>query len=95
MPVPCLPTLTHIRNAPSNERFVTTLKEWDITDETFFLGGIEKKRILDVLKPHIFFDDQMNHLKPACSTVPSVHIPFGTMNAKPLPVTAKTTFSPS
>jgi len=79
------------RNAPSNERFVTTLKQWNITaDETFFLGGIEKKRVLDVLKPHIFFDDQMNHLQPACSTVPSVHIPFGTMNLKPIPADAKT-----
>src|SRR5262249_30196221 len=69
------------RSAPSNERFVTTLKSWDIdVDETFFLGGIEKKRILDVLKPHIFFDDQLGHIESAAATVPSVHIPFGCTN---------------
>ncbi len=70
------------RNAPSNERFVTTLKDWQISaDETFFMGGIEKKRVIDVLKPHIYFDDQMRHLEPTIRTVPSVHIPFGITNA--------------
>ena len=69
------------RNAPANERLVTTLNAWKITSaETFFLGGIEKKRILDILKPHIFFDDQLIHLEAAASSVPSVHIPFGISN---------------
>ena len=69
------------RGAPSNERFVTTLNAWNIkVDETFFLGGIEKKRVLDILKPHIFFDDQLKHLESASRTVPSVHIPFGIAN---------------
>jgi 5'-nucleotidase len=69
------------RGAPSNERFVTTLNAWNIkVDETFFLGGIEKKRVLDILKPHIFFDDQLKHMESASRTVPSVHIPFGTAN---------------
>lgn len=69
------------RNAPANERLVTTLNSWGITAaETFFLGGIQKKRILDVLKPHVFFDDQLAHLEPAASEVPSVHIPFGVAN---------------
>ena len=35
--------------------------------------------ILDVLKPHIFFDDQRGHL---IQTVPCVHIPFGVTNAE-------------
>jgi 5'-nucleotidase len=74
------------RNAPSHERFVTTLNAWEIrADETFFLGGIEKKRVLDVLKPHIFFDDQLKHLESASKTVPSVHIPFGVTN-RPTPI---------
>ncbi len=69
------------RNAPSNERVVTTLRSWDVmTDETFFLGGIEKSRILDVFKPHIFFDDQLTHLEPSSGFIPSVHIPFGQIN---------------
>jgi 5'-nucleotidase len=33
-----------------------------------------------VLKPHIFFDDQLTHLEPAAQTVPSVLIPFGVAN---------------
>lgn len=74
------------RNAPSNERMITTLNEWGLEAvEAYFLGGIEKRRILDVLQPHIFFEDQLKHLKTAAATVPSVHIPFGVTN-KPLEV---------
>jgi len=69
------------RNAPAHERVVTTLRDWGINvDETFFLGGIEKKRVLDVLQPHIFFDDQMSHLQSVAGNIPSVHIPFGIRN---------------
>jgi 5'-nucleotidase len=69
------------RNAPSNRRVVTTLRSWDVTvDQTFFLGGIEKKRILQTFKPHIFFDDQLLHLEDSAQFIPSVHIPFGVIN---------------
>ena len=68
------------RNAPAHERVVTTLRELDVeVDEVFFLGGIEKSRILNVLKPHIFFDDQRVHLD-ALGHIPAVHIPFGIAN---------------
>lgn len=71
------------RNAPVHERFVTTLKSWGVMpDETFFLGGINKRRVLDILKPHIFFDDQMVHLEEAAKYVPSVHVPFGKLNSE-------------
>jgi 5'-nucleotidase len=71
------------RNAPSIERLVTTLQSWGINaDETFFMGGIDKTRVLRVLKPHIFFDDQLMHLASADAGIPSVHIPFGTANVK-------------
>ena len=71
------------RNAPSHERLITTLANAGIdADELFLLGGIEKKRVLDVLKPHIFFDDQIGHLEPASESTPSVHIPFGIANFK-------------
>ena len=74
------------RNAPSHERVINTMRSWGITvNEAFFLGGIEKKKVLDVLKPHIFFDDQKTHLLPVSSTLPSVHIPFGSINAAPRP----------
>lgn len=71
------------RNAPAHERAINTLKEWDVSvDEMFLLGGIEKKRILSVLKPHLFFDDQITHLDPKLENIPLVHIPFGITNKK-------------
>lgn len=69
------------RNAPSHERALNTLKSWGVlANDAFFLGGIEKRRVLRVLKPHIFFDDQSTHLKGTSTVVPSVHIPFGVTN---------------
>ena len=71
------------RNAPSHERVVTTLKEWGVSaDESFFLGGMQKSRILTVLKPHMFFDDQRSHLESPAGDIPMVHIPFGIANRK-------------
>lgn len=69
------------RNAPAHERLLNTMKNLDIeVDELFLTGGIEKKNILDVLKPQIFFDDQLGHLEPASESTPCVHIPFGIRN---------------
>ena len=39
-------------------------------DEVFFLGGIEKKRIIDTFKPHIFFDDQIQHIEGVAGAAP-------------------------
>jgi 5''-nucleotidase. len=67
------------RNAPAHKRAINTLKAWTIdVEKVFFLGGIEKKRILEILKPDIFFDDQKTHLDN--NGTPSVHIPFGIAN---------------
>lgn len=69
------------RNAPSHTRFVRTLEEWGLTaTETFFLGGIDKGRILRVLKPHLFLDDQKTHLLNIADEIPCVHIVFGEIN---------------
>lgn len=69
------------RSAPSHERVVTTLLNWGVMpDETFFMGGIDKRRVLEIMKPHIFFDDQMRHLSSVAGDIPSVHIPFGVRN---------------
>ena len=67
------------RSAPAHKRVITTLREWNITvDETHFLGGMDKGRILKTWRPHIFFDDQQHpHLDAAKDFTPSVHIPFG------------------
>jgi len=78
------------RNAPAHERLVNTLSSLEIeTDELFLMGGIEKKLVLDVLKPHIFFDDQLGHLTPASDSTPSVHIPFGVANISGTAITTK------
>ncbi len=73
------------RSAPAHERVVTTLKSWGVSaDETFFLGGMNKARVLSVFRPHIFFDDQLSHLKsPLDVSVPMVHVPFGVANRLP------------
>lgn len=69
------------RNAPSHERMINTLKSWGVDiDEAFFLGGIEKKRVLEVMKPHMYFDDQTIHLEHI-DKIPLVHIPFGIANS--------------
>ncbi|WP_235517438.1 5'-nucleotidase [Curtobacterium sp. Leaf154] len=82
------------RNAPAHERVVRTLQGWGLrVNDAFFLGGVEKARILRVLRPHIFFDDQVDHLRGAANEVPSVHVPFGIVNAAkgtPLNVVADT-----
>nr|WP_321461761.1 5'-nucleotidase [uncultured Cohaesibacter sp.] len=69
------------RNSPAHERVVTTLEAWGVNpDETFFLGGMKKARILEVFKPHMFFDDQRSHLDQNVDGVSLVHIPFGIAN---------------
>ena len=67
------------RNAPAHERVVFTLLSLEV-DEVFFMGGVEKARLLNILKPHIFFDDQTSHLENI-KDVAGVHIPFGVANA--------------
>jgi 5'-nucleotidase len=68
------------RNAPAHERMINSLKSWEVDiNEAFFLGGIDKARILNIMKPHIFFDDQMIHLEHI-DKIPAVHIPFGIAN---------------
>ncbi len=70
------------RNSPADERALNSLKQWGITvNDAFFLGGIAKGPTIGILKPHIFFDDQMVHLASTADFAPSVHIPFGQLNA--------------
>jgi 5'-nucleotidase len=67
------------RNAPAHERMINTLKSWDIfVDNAFFMGGIEKRRVLEIMRPHLFFDDHTTHLNS--TKIPQVHIPFGIAN---------------
>jgi 5'-nucleotidase len=66
------------RGHPADVRVMRTLDRWGVTiDSAFFLGGHEKKPVLDVLHPHLFFDDQLRHLTDVDY---GVHIPFGVVN---------------
>jgi 5'-nucleotidase len=69
------------RNAPAHKRMVTTLRAWRIqVDETFLLGGLDKRRVLEEFNPHVFFDDQRIYLDAIAGVVPCVHVPFGVRN---------------
>lgn len=75
-------SLVTARNAPAHERAVHSLKAWGVNvNDAFFLGGIEKAKVLRVLRPHIFFDDQRAHLDSAIEHIAGVHIPYGVANA--------------
>lgn len=66
------------RGAPSEERLITTLKSWGMNAaELFLMDGLPKHFVLEQLKPHIFFDDQIQHVEKSADAVPSVLIPFG------------------
>lgn len=66
------------RSMPAHERVIKTLKEWNVrVDEAFFMGGVSKSRILEMFRPHIFFDDQESHCSSAAAIVPTARVPFG------------------
>lgn len=53
------------------------MRHWGVyVDEVFFLGGMDKSKILKAFKPHIFFDDQDLHIEAASKFVPSGKVPY-------------------
>jgi 5'-nucleotidase len=65
------------RNAPSHMRVIKTLRKWGVyVDEAYFLGGIDKDKVLKAFGAHIFFDDQEAHLDKASKVVPSGKVPY-------------------
>lgn len=69
--------LVTARGGNARERVLRTLEAWEIElDEIHFLSGFRKDRILDVIKPHIYFDDQDLHVGPASKLVPSALVPW-------------------
>lgn len=69
------------RGAPSEERLIKTLKTFGMSAaELVLLDGLNKRPVLEAIRPHIFFDDQLRHLEDTASVVPSVLIPFGIHN---------------
>ncbi len=73
---PIRTALVTARNSPAHERVIRTLRTWNVRiDETFFLGGVPKDKILESFSPHIFFDDQHQHCEGAARVVPTARVP--------------------
>jgi 5'-nucleotidase len=65
------------RNTPAEMRVIKTLRAWGVyVDEIFFLGGLDKSKILRAFKAHIFFDDQDVHLEKTSHYIPSGKVPY-------------------
>jgi 5'-nucleotidase len=58
-------------------RVMHTFKSWESSvDETHFLNGKKKARIVHIARPHIFLDDQDVHVEPASKLVPAARVPW-------------------
>ena len=67
--------LVTARSAPSHERVIRTLRDWDIRiDESLFLGGLDKAKFLKDFGADIFFDDQIENCKSASQKIPTGHV---------------------
>ncbi|XP_077945594.1 cytosolic 5'-nucleotidase 1A isoform X2 [Gasterosteus aculeatus] len=65
--------------ASSGTRALKTLRSWGLEiDEALFMAGAPKGPMLEKIRPHIFFDDQMFHVEGAAEmgTV-ACHVPYG------------------
>ncbi|XP_023992139.1 cytosolic 5'-nucleotidase 1A-like [Salvelinus sp. IW2-2015] len=65
--------------ASSGARALKTLRSWGLEiDEALFLAGAPKGPLLQIIRPHIFFDDQMFHIEGAkeLGTI-AAHVPYG------------------
>lgn len=73
--------LVTARNAPADLRAIKTLRNWGVSvDLAFFLGGLDKKHVLQTFAPHIFFDDSINNYESAKTVVPSGLVPYRTQS---------------
>lgn len=73
---PIRTALVTARSAPAHERVIRTLQYWGVrTDEAFFLGGMDKSRVLSSFGAHIFFDDNEGNTASASKVVLSAQVP--------------------
>ena len=74
---PIKTALITARNFFTFERVIRTFDAWSVrVDEAFFLGGVEKERIVKAFGADIFFDDQDVHLKNVSRQTPSAKVPY-------------------
>jgi len=80
---PIRTALVTARDAPSHERVIRTMREWNIRiDEALFLGGLTKAEFLKAFGADIFFDDQHLHCDAAKDSVATGHVP-NSISGKP------------
>ena len=80
---PIRTALVTARAAPSHERVIKTLRDWDIRlDESLFLGGMPKAEFLQAYGTDVFFDDQAEHCQLAKEVAPTGHVPHGVINSQ-------------
>jgi 5'-nucleotidase len=74
---PIKTSLITARDFSTFERVIRTFDAWDVrVDEAFFLGGVEKRRVVKSFKADIFFDDQDVHLEKTSMRTPSAKVPY-------------------
>ena len=74
---PIKTALITARNFSTFERVIRTFDAWNVrVDEAFFLGGVEKKRVVKAFNADIFFDDQDVHLDETSKKTPSAKVPY-------------------
>ncbi|MCB4745359.1 MAG: 5'-nucleotidase [Sulfurovum sp.] len=74
---PIKTSLITARNFSTFKRVIRTFDAWSVhIDEAFFLGGIEKHRVIKSFKADIFFDDQDVHLEKTSYKTPSAKVPY-------------------
>ncbi|EGQ9284365.1 5'-nucleotidase [Vibrio parahaemolyticus] len=74
--------LVTARSSGAYKRVLTSLKAYGVEfDITAFMAGEKKHKVLNEMKPDVFFDDQLGHLQGVDSTT-MVHVPFGVANQK-------------
>ena len=72
--------LVTARNVQAHERVLRTLEAWDVRlDEGHFVGKTPKEGILEVFRPHIFFDDREEVCRKAAARVPTAQVPLPTV----------------
>ncbi|WP_199438716.1 5'-nucleotidase [Vibrio owensii] len=72
--------LVTARSIAAHKRVLTTLRGYGVEfDITAFMAGEKKHKVLNEMKPDVFFDDQIGHLTGA-QDVAMVHIPYGVAN---------------
>src|SRR5882672_2568061 len=82
-PVRIRTALVTARSAPTHERAVRTLMDWNIAvDEAMFLGGLDKGAFLKAFEPDFYFDDQRGHVDSARAHVAAGHVPYGVANLR-------------